>query len=64
MPGNVKPPAYEGEYPFAERRLFERCSPLQRFKALLLSGDRRTSPGRRKDDRQALYAAGLSFDTQ
>lgn len=64
MPRHATLPVYEVEFLPAERRAFERCSPLQRLKELLPSGERRTSPGRRQDDWEAYYAAGLSLVTQ
>jgi hypothetical protein len=44
------PPVYEVEFLPVERRVAERCAPLQRLNALLSSYERRTSPGRRKED--------------
>lgn len=59
MPEYPTLPVYEVEFLLAERRLSERCGPLQRLKALLPSGERRTSPGRRDDDWKSCYANGL-----
>ncbi|BCB27509.1 hypothetical protein SKTS_23950 [Sulfurimicrobium lacus] len=53
-------PVYEVEFIPAERRITQRCSPLQRINDPLPSGERRTSPGRRADDWYAYFAAGLS----
>lgn len=64
MPGQATLPVYDVEFLPAERRVAERCSPLQRLKELLPSGERRTSPGRRQDDWEACHAAGLSLVTQ
>jgi hypothetical protein len=54
-------PVYEVEFLPVERRVFERCGPLQRLKEFLASGERRTSPGRRQDDWNAFRAAGLTL---
>jgi len=52
-------PVYEVEFVPTERRMIERCGPLQRLKEVLASGERRISPGRRKSDWEAFYT-GLS----
>ena len=61
MRGQTTLPVYDVEFLPAERRAVERCSPLQRLKELLPSGERRTSPGRRKDDWEAFHSAGFSL---
>lgn len=63
MLGQATPPVYEVEFLPAERRASERCSPLQRLREALPSGERRTTPGRRKSDWEAFYA-GLSLVAQ
>lgn len=63
MPGQTTLPVYEVEFLPAERRVAERCSPLQRLNEVLPSGERRISPGRRKSDWKAYYAA-LSMTVQ
>lgn len=50
-------PVYDVEYIPAERRLSDRCVPQQRLKEILPSGERRTSPGRRKDDQVSLFCS-------
>ena len=56
MPKYSKLPVYEMEFLPAERRLSERCGPLQRLNELIASDESRTSPGRRDDDWKACYA--------
>ena len=57
MPEQDTLPVYEVEFIPAERRIIERCGPLQRLKEVLASGERRISPGRRKSDWEAFYAS-------
>ncbi|TCV84317.1 hypothetical protein [Sulfurirhabdus autotrophica] len=56
-------PVYEVEYLPAERRVSDRCEPIQRLMELLPSSERRKSPGRREDDWNAYYAAGLPLSS-
>lgn len=53
-------PTYEVEFIPAERRIAQRCSPLQRINERLPSGERRKSPGRRADDWSAYLASNQS----
>ena len=48
---NNSPPVYEVEFIPTERRISDRCSPLQRLNKSTTTDERRTTSGRRDTDR-------------
>ncbi|BBP00013.1 hypothetical protein SFSGTM_07210 [Sulfuriferula nivalis] len=55
IPDYDKLPIYEVEFIPIERRMIERCSPLQRLNNRAQFGDRRFSPGRRTVDTEMIF---------